>query len=126
MRYLRVQDFILLHDLVVEATGGNHGLRSYEALEAAAQRPKSFFAGKELYSNIFLKTASMMHSLIKNHPFVDGNKRTAILAAMAMLELNGLKFEASQAETIAFTLRVAKKKVPLEKIANWLKKHTKN
>lgn len=110
MKYLRVQDFILIHDLVVEATGGSHGLRSYEALETAAQ----------------LTTASMMHSLIKNHPFVDGNKRTAILAAMAMLELNNLKFEASQAETITFTLRVVKEKVPLEKIANWLKKHTKN
>lgn len=125
VKYLRAQDFILLHDLAVEETGGSHGIRSIETLEAAAERPKTSFAGKDLYPDIFSKSASVMHSLIASHPFVDGNKRTAIHAAMTMLELNGYRFKASQKEVIAFTLKVATEKTSVEEIAAWFKKHSK-
>lgn len=125
MKYLRAQDFILLHNFVIEETGGSHGIRNVEALEAAAERPKTPFARKDLYPDIFSKSASVMHSLIASHPFVDGNKRTAIHAAMTMLELNGYRFKVSQKEIIAFTLKVATEKTSVEEIAAWLKEHSK-
>ena len=66
-----------------------------------------------------------MHSLLRNHPFVDGNKRTSMFSAMTFLELNGYIFHAEQKEIVDFALQIENKKLSVEIIAEWLKEHTK-
>jgi len=78
-----------IHDRVITKTGGLEGLRDGTMLQAAVARPFATFAGKELYPGDFEKAAALFHSLIKNHPFMDGNKRTAFASALYFLEVCG-------------------------------------
>lgn len=125
MKYLSVKDVLLLHELAVINFGGSHGLRDLTLLEAAVHRPQSTFGGKDLYEDIFSKAASLVHSLLLNHPFVDGNKRTAMFSGMSFLELNGYEFIAEQKEVVDFALWIENKKPELEEIAVRLEKHSK-
>lgn len=124
MRYLTVKDVLLLHELAIEKSGGSHGLRDFKLLDSATARPKSTFAGRSLYPNIFSKAAALCHSLIKNHPFIDGNKRTGLLAAMTFLELNNYQILAKQKEIVRFVLKIDQENIGIEEIARWLKSHS--
>ncbi len=124
MKYLTVQDVLLLHSLAIENFGGSHGLRDLGLLESAIARPQSTFGGEDLYKGIFLKGAALIHSLLMNHQFVDGNKRTAMFSVMTFLELNGYKFVAEQAEVVKTALWIENKKPTIEEISNWLEKHS--
>lgn len=125
MKYLSVKDILLLHNMAVDESGGSHGLRDLGILESAVARPQSSFGGQDLYPDIFLKAAALVHGLLRNHPFVDGNKRTSMYSAMTFLELNGYKFDARQKEVVNFALKVENEKVEVEQIAKWLKEHSK-
>ncbi|MBI2420593.1 MAG: type II toxin-antitoxin system death-on-curing family toxin [Candidatus Levybacteria bacterium] len=125
MKYLTVQDVLLLHNMAIDEFGGSHGLRDLGLLESAVARPQATFGGKDLYPNIFLKGAALVHSLLLNHQFVDGNKRTAMHSLMTFLELNGYKFVAEQKEVVKTALWIENKKPEIEEIATWIKKHTK-
>ncbi|NOY14722.1 MAG: type II toxin-antitoxin system death-on-curing family toxin [bacterium] len=122
IKYLTVVDVLLLHYLVIEETGGYHGLRSLALLESAVARPRASHNGKDLYKTIFEKAAGLCHSLIKNHPFIDGNKRTGIYAAMTLLEINGYKVTAKQKKVVEVALAIATKDISILKIAELLKK----
>lgn len=125
LKFLSVKDVLLLHVLAIDESGGSHGLRDLGLLESAVMRPQSTFAGADLYPDIFSKAAALLHSLLMNHPFVDGNKRTAIYAAMTFVELNGYKFKASQKEVVAIALKVENEKLSVEEIFGWLETHAK-
>ena len=120
MKYLNVQDVILLHNLAIDEFGGSHGLRDYGLLESAVLRPQSSFGNKDLYPTIFLKGAALVHSLLLNHMFVDGNKRTAMFCVMAFLELNGHIMKASQKDIVSTALWIEDSKPELEEISSWL------
>ena len=81
MIYLTPEQVLFIHSRLVAETGGSHGVRDLGLLESAVARPRATFDGKELYPDLFTKTAVLMDSLINNHPFLDGNKRTGITAA---------------------------------------------
>src|SRR3989344_417679 len=117
MKYLTTEDVLLLHHLSVEKSGGSHGLRDPGLLDAAVHRPQATFAGEDLYPTIFDKAGALCHSLIKNHAFVDGNKRTSLLSAMTMLELNGYIFTCKQQELVDFGLQIDNENISVEKIA---------
>ncbi len=125
MKYLTVQDVLLLHDLAIENFGGSHGLRDLGLLESAVARPQSTFGGEDLYKDIFLKGAALVHSLLMNHQFVDGNKRTAMFSVMTFLELNGYKFLAKQSEVVETALWIENKKPSIKEISKWLEKHSR-
>ena len=125
MRYLTVKDVILLHNFAIDNFGGSHGLRDFGLLESAVMRPQASFGGQGLYKTMLLKAAALLHSLLLNHVFVDGNKRTAMFAAMTYLELNNYNFNAPQKEVVRVALWIENKKPSLEEIAAWLKKYTK-
>lgn len=125
MKYLTLEDVILLHHLSIEKSGGSHGLRDTGLLDSAMHRPQATFAGVDLYTTLFDKAGALCHSLIKNHAFVDGNKRTSLLAAMTMLELNGYKFECTQEEIVVFGLKINNENISCEGISAWLKTHSK-
>jgi death-on-curing protein len=90
-------------------------------LLSALGRPQVTFEGNDLYSNIYSKAAALMDSLIRNHPFIDGNKRTAIASAAIFLHLNGYSLIVTNEEMVHFTLVCARSKVTLEEISAWLK-----
>lgn len=125
MKYLTVKDVLLLHDIAINKFGGSHGLRDLGLLESAVARPESSFGGEDLYPTIFLKAGALVHSLLMNHQFVDGNKRTAMFSVMTFLELNGYKFVAGQAEVVETALWIENKKPTIEEISKWLEKHSK-
>lgn len=124
MRYLTSENIIQIHFEIIEAIGGSHGIRDTGLLESATERPKASFGGKDLYPNIFLKTAALVHSLLFNHPFIDGNKRTAVVAMIEFLKINNKNLKVEQKELVDFALWVENKKPTIEKIADWIKKHT--
>lgn len=105
-------------------TGGSHGIRDIGLLQSAVSRPKATFGGKDLYPGIFHKAAALMESLIKNHPFIDGNKRTAITSAGIFLQRNGYLIETAQRELELFTLSVVTNKISIEEAIKWFIKYT--
>ena len=112
MRYLTPQNVIQIHFELVQKTGGLQGLRDLRLLESAVMRPQQTFSGKDLYPTLNLKAAALVHSLLLNHMFVDGNKRTATVAMIEFLILNGKSFKAKNSEIVDFALWVENKKPP--------------
>jgi death-on-curing protein len=122
MNYLTAEQVVFIHAFVVEETGGSHGVRDLGLLESAVARPQATFDGDDLHPDIFIKAAALLHALIQNHPFVDGNKRTGALAVILFLEFNGYELNAKNKELESFALKVAVAKISLSEIADWLRK----
>lgn len=121
---LSPEQVLFLHDRLIEETGGAHGVRDLGGLESALARPQAGFGGIELYPDLMAKAAVLMDGIIRNHPFLDGNKRTAIAAAALFLQGNGYRVTASNADLEAFTLHVTVAKPDPETIADWFRTHT--
>lgn len=119
MDYLTPEQVLFIHYRLIEETGGCHGIGDLALLQSAIARPESTYGGDDLYPDLLTKAASLMHSLIKNHPFIDGNKRTAITAAAIFLVRKGYEITASNEELEGFTLKVASEHVELEEISDW-------
>ena len=94
IRYLTVVEVLNLHRQVIEESGGALGIRDLGSLESAVAQPKMTFGGKDLYPTIIEKASALGFSLIKNHPFLDGNKRTSHAAMEIFLVLNGMEIDA--------------------------------
>ena len=125
MKRLSPKQILLIHDELIEVYGGSHGVRDENLLESAICQPYVSYGGVDLYPTVFDKAAALLRSLIKNHPFVDGNKRTAIAAAQILLEANNFKFCTSSDKTYAFLLKIANKNWSVEQISTWLKDNCK-
>lgn len=123
--FLTLEQVVAIHDDQIERYGGRHGIARLELLESAVMRPQTTFGGNDLYPTLFDKASAMMHSLIMNHAFVDGNKRTATVSGIVFLEFNGFALKVEQDEMIQAALNVRHKKWGIEKLSNWLKKHSK-
>lgn len=123
-RYLTPQQILFIHARLIDTTGGEHGIRDLGLLESAAARPQATFDAKELYPDLWLKVAALMASLAQNHPFVDGNKRTAITAAALFLLQNGRRLQTDNIELERFTLQVTNNHPDLDEIASWFQKHS--
>ena len=122
MKYLSPEQVLFIHSRIIDATGGAHGLRDIGLLQSAVSRPRATFKGKDLYKDVFHKAAALMQSLAVNHPFIDGNKRTAITSAAVFLTLNGRVLEATQGELVAFAVAAAVG-LPFHGIAAWFREH---
>lgn len=122
--YLTAEQVLFLHSRLIQETGGEQGVRDLAMLLSALGRPQSSFNGADLYPGLFAKAAALLDSLIRNHPFLDGNKRTAIAAAGIFLHLNGFLLKVDSAEMVRFTLACAQSQVPLEQITVWLQSYS--
>jgi death-on-curing protein len=120
-RYLTPEQVLFLHSRLIEETGGEHGVRDLAMLLSALGRPQATFDNSELSASIFMKAAALLDSLIRNHPFIDGNKRTAIASAGLFLSLNGYSLRVDNPEMARFILACAQSQVALEDIGVWLK-----
>jgi death-on-curing protein len=125
VKYLTPQQVLLIHDQMIKRFGGSHGVRDIGLVESAVARPQATFDGADLYENIFDKTAALLQSILKNHPFVDGNKRTALVSAAIFLKMNGFNLKNYHKEEVEFGVNVDNKHLSLEVISNWLKQHSK-
>lgn len=123
--YLSLEQVLFVHEDQIERYGGSSGLRDLSLLESAIFRPQSSFGGEDLYPTIFVKAAALMHSIILNHPFIDGNKRTGMATGLVFLELNGYSLKVSQDILINTALHIAEKKLGIEEIAELLEKYSK-
>ena len=125
MKYLYPKQLLYLYQRIIEQTGGTIGLRDQGLLESAAYRPQATFGGQDLYPDLFSKAAALGHSLISNHPFVDGNKRVGFEAMRITLRLNDYDLHASLEDKFDFVMEIAKGKLTEQAIANWLKRHSR-
>lgn len=123
--YLTLEQVIFLHDKILLKSGGLEGIRDFGLLYSAIERPKASFVSKDLYASIFEKAAALVHSLVLNHPFVDGNKRTALASMIRFLRTNRKRLKATFKELIQLSLNIENKEMDIKDIASWLKIHCK-
>lgn len=124
MKYLTSQQILAIHDQMIKHFGGSDGIRDIGLLESAAARPQASFDGVSMYETIFDKAAALLHSLLKNHPFVDGNKRTAIASTGIFLKINKYRLMNQHEKALEFALKVENGSLSFEEIADWLKKYS--
>jgi death on curing protein len=120
MNYLTAEQVLFIHARSIAETGGEHGILDLGLLQSAVARPQVTFDGQDLYPDLFLKAAALLESLIGNHAFVDGNKRTAIISAGLFLHLNGYRLKASNQQLEDFTLACAQHLVSIDQMTLWL------
>ncbi len=119
--YLSREQIEEIHSLQLANYGGSAGCRDAGAIKASIARPAMTFGGEDLYPDIAAKTAALMHSLVMNHPYVDGNKRVGAHAAMLFLRLNGHKAEITPKELEQVTLAVARGDLDVEPLTIWFR-----
>ncbi len=122
--FITFEQVLAIHHDQIERYGGSHGVRDLPLLESALQRPQSSFMGEDLYPTLFDKAAALVHSILLNHPFLDGNKRTSMVSGAYFLSLNGFRLKVSQKEFVEAALNIESKKWNLEQISEWLKDHS--
>ncbi|PKO09554.1 MAG: type II toxin-antitoxin system death-on-curing family toxin [Chloroflexi bacterium HGW-Chloroflexi-2] len=125
IHYLTPEQMLFLHSRLISTIGGGHGVRDIGMLLSTLGRAQATFDGKELYPDIMLKAAALIDSLVRNHPFVDGNKRTAITASALFLRLNGYLLQVENREMVLFALACAQSQLSLVEIAEWFRKYSK-
>lgn len=124
IRYLTAEQVLFIHARLIAETGGEHGLLDLGLLQSAVARPQATFDRQDLYPNIYAKAAAFLQSLIGNHPFVDGNKRTAIASAGIFLLITGYRLKADNQELETFTFKCAQGLVTVDQIKFWLETNT--
>lgn len=112
-----------IHDDMIATYGGLAGVRDLAALQSAIAQPYAGFGGAFLHKSIFDKAGAYLYHISRNHPFLDGNKRTATESAFAFLELNGYTRNSPEDEVIEFVVDVAQGFVDKATIAIFLKSH---
>ena len=123
MRYLTLNEILRLHEMIIAKSGGALNIVSLAALQSAVAQPQMTFGGEDLYPTVVDKAVTLAFSIVNNHPFMDGNKRTAHAAAEVFLKLNGFDFEASVDEQERVMLGLAAGKLDRETFTNWLREH---
>jgi death-on-curing protein len=125
IRYLALSEVVELHRRLLEQTGGAAGIRDLGALESALAQPRMALAGSDLYPTLVAKAAALCFSLVKNHPFTDGNKRVGHAAMETFLVLNGAEIDAGVDEQERVILDLAAGLIDRGNLADWLGQHLK-
>ena len=116
--WLNYDDCINIHDSSLQHFGGSDGIRDQGLLESAISRPQQSYHYKEV--SIFELAACYAYGIIKNHPFIDGNKRTGFIASALFLQSNHFRLIASEEHALAFTVALAASEITEADYANWL------
>lgn len=124
IQYLSEAEVILVNENMVSLYGGLHGIKDLNMLSLAVGRPQMTVGFQDAYPTIFDKAAAMFDSIIRNHPFLDGNKRTSLFSAVLFLTYNGWDVIFKRKEAVKFTKKVHDKRLSVEEISKWLKAHS--
>jgi len=117
---------IVFHEELINKIGGLHGIRDMNLLDMSINSPFQTFGGNDLYPTIIDKAAHLVFSLIKNHPFLDGNKRIGVTAMIAFLKSNGFNFTCTNEELAEFGLGLADGSFDTNYAQEWVKVHIKD
>ncbi|GAO45361.1 type II toxin-antitoxin system death-on-curing family toxin [Flavihumibacter petaseus] len=120
-----VSEVFQLHKIMIDQFGGAHGVRESAALESAITRPFQRFEGNDLYPTLHEKAAALVESILINHPFVDGNKRTGYALLRIFLAVNEIEITASGDSRYVLIIDVASGALKFEGIVEWLGTHTR-
>lgn len=119
--FLSVDDVLLLHADTIDIDGGSHGVRDHGLLDAAVAMPRQQFGGDYLHEDLAAMAAAYLFHIAQNHPFVDGNKRAAVMSALAFLSANDVGLAMVPQELEVITLKVAAGELIKEKLTSWLR-----
>lgn len=122
---LNLQDLVWLHTVAIEEFGGSSGIRDRGVLESALGPPLATSGGKNLYGTPFKRAAALAESLVLNHGFVDGNKRTAMYAMAAGLERERYTVDAARGELRDLALSIVRRTFGVDEIAEWLEERSR-
>lgn len=104
--FLTFDEVLAIHAHQIDRYGGDFGLRDHALLESALAMPRAGFGGEDLHADLVEKAAAYLFHLVRNHPFVDGNKRTGLAVALVFLRLNGISIDATDDELVDLVLGV--------------------
>ena len=122
---ISTKEILTIHQALIDNFGGSHGVRDMASLESAVARPFQTYDNADLYRTSLDKAAALVESLLINHPFVDGNKRTGYTVLRLFLMQNGLDFTASQNSRYEFVIAIAAGELKFEAILIWLSNNTR-
>lgn len=122
--YLGLEEILRLHFQIIEDYGGSHGVRDDNRLLSVVEAPKQEIFGTEQYSSVFEKAAVNLRNIIRDHPFTDGNKRTAVTVCAIFLKRIEMKLTALPGELEVFAVQVSTDRLEIPEIAEWLEQHT--
>jgi death-on-curing protein len=122
---VNLEELVWMHTVAVTEFGGSQGIRDRSLLESAIARPAALLGGKNLYDTPYERAAALAESLVSNHGFVDGIKRTAMYAMAAWLEREGYVIEAARGELRDLALAIASHHLTTEQIVAWLDQRSK-
>lgn len=122
---ISVRQALDIHSIAIIKFGGSQGVRDNDALESALARPFQTYGGEDLYPSIEEKASALGESIIMNHPFVDGNKRTGYLMMEALLRYQNKKIIADDSLLYNFVISIATGEIKFDQIVEWLKANTK-
>lgn len=111
---------LAIHDDQIRLYGGAYGVSDSASLDSALHMPQATFGGEFLHTTIFAMAAAYGFHLCQNHPFIDGNKRTAGMVMFTFLQLNGIEPTASEPDYFAVMMSVASGQMSKEQLAEWL------
>ncbi len=119
--FLSVEDVLVIHDNTIGVEGGAAGLRDAGLLESAVLMPQQQFSGDYLHKGLAAMAAAYLFHIAQNHAFIDGNKRTAALAALVFLEINGVDALPEPADLEEATLAVAASEMSKDALTDWMR-----
>ena len=122
---LSKHQILLIHDQLIAETGGLSGLRDEGMLDSSLNAPFQTFGGEDMYPSLQQKAARLCFGLVKNHPFVDGNKRIGAHAMLVFLALNGIELQHSQSELSDVILQLAAGEIEATDLLRWILEHQK-
>lgn len=120
---LSKSQILLIHDQLITETGGSSGLLDEGLLDSALNAPFQTFGEEDVYPSLQQKAARLCFGLVKNHPFVDGNKRIGTHAMLVFLALNGVELQHSQTELSDVILRLAAGEIEAQELLRWILSH---
>ncbi len=123
-RWIRTIEALAFHAQLIELFGGAEGLRDRGLLESALARPRHLFAYARKKPSLASLAAAYAAGISANHPFIDGNKRTAMQVAFVFLEANGCTVTASQEEACLTFLRLAAGELTEPELSAWFRRHS--
>lgn len=124
VKFLTTPQILAINDRINKRCGGTGAVRDLSLIESAVGRPQATFDEKYLYPTLFGKAAALFTSLLKNHPFVDGNKRTALASCGIFLKINGIKLKNYHAEEVEFVVAEAGEHDSIEAVSAWFMDHS--
>lgn len=126
MRSLSIANIRLMHQKLIDQTGGSHGIRDINLIESAVNRAFVTFDNNDLYKTVEDKIVAITFGLVNNHGFIDGNKRIGVAAMLLLLKLNGYILQYSQQELIGLGISIADGSMDEFDIKEWIKQHKKS